>query len=357
MNSGDIDDLLVNVDENVDENPALKDDTSKKLLKEQEPLKEEENPAASLKLHSTSDLSYLENLDSDNSKNEDDDYEKKIKEELSLDQTEIAGEAYEKKINDKIQPAAEDKDTEIKFTKVNFIIRGTRTWNIREPYIIPINNDKLDNDYNDLNKTFYFVKVEEKEQNIQGEMKRAMFKYIRNPEKDIIQEYTEFINNRLFSLTAELGNYFGFQKDKLHLFIYHLGVLTIYKIIIITFQTDKVGYCFKLLADNNVVKYIPIEFVKEMILLWHNDNINSTVFQYDGIIEYNDLKRVVSRRYTSEYEKYNGKLEDLISKSNANISTFDREQIFKSKWDEWFGKTNIVIYNRFLERTIFKMVK
>ena len=188
-------------------------------------------------------------------------------------------------------------------------------------------------------------------------MKRAMFKYIRNPEKDIIQEYTEFINNKLFSLTAELGNYFGFQKDKLHLFIYHLGVLTLYKIIIIIFQTDKIGYCFKLLADNNVVKYIPFEFIKEMILIWHNDNINSTVFQYDGIIEYNDLKRVVSRRYTSEYEKYNSKLDDLISKSNANISTFDREQIFKSKWDEWFGKTNIVIYNRFLERTIFKMVR
>jgi hypothetical protein len=378
MKSGDIDDLLVNVDENYEGTPATKEtlkESSKELSKENESLKEKESvkktdsvkdsskekesliniakALASPKVYQASDLAFLENIDSDKSTEEYDEYEKKIKEELSLDRAEVFSEDSGKK--EKIQTAGDD--TRIKFTKVNFILKGTRTWNTREPYVMPIDYDKLNTDYKDLNRTFYLVKEGENEQKIQGEMKRAMFKFVRNPESNIIQEYIEFINGKLFSLTAELGNYFGFQKDKLHLFVYHLGVLTLYKIIIITFQAVQTGYCFKLFADNNVVKYIPFEFVKEMIFKWHNDNISNNDFPFDGIIEYNDMKRVVSRRYTADYETYNSKLDALISKSNLNISSSDREQIFKSKWDEWFGKTNILIYNRFLERTIFKMVK
>jgi hypothetical protein len=359
MKSGDIDDLLINVDENFEEKQASNDKETLKInesSKKQEPAKDTGQTFVSQKSHPASDSSFLENIDSDNLKDEDDDYEKQIKEELSLDKPEITDEDSKEKLKGESQKKAE-QDIEKNFPKINFHIRGTRSWNTREPYVIQINNDKLNSDYKDLFRTFYLVNKDENEQNIQGEMRRAMFKFVRNPEKNIIQEYTEYINSKLFSLTAELGNYFGFQKDKLHLFIYHLGVLTLYKIVIITFQVSKIGYCFKLLADNNVVKYIPLEFVKEMILKWHNDNINSSEFPYDGIIEYNELKRLVSRRYTSEYEKYNSKLDDIIAKSKASISLFDREQIFKSKWDDWFGKTNIVIYNRFLERTIFKMIK
>jgi hypothetical protein len=372
MKSGDIDDLLVNVDENYEGTPAAKEtlkESSKELSKDKESLKEKDSvkdstkgkeeliniakSLASPKVYQASDLAFLENIDSDKTTEEYDEYEKKIKEELSLDHAEVSRKDSGKK--EKIIKA--EDDAKIQFTKVNFILKGTRTWNTREPYVMPVDYDKLNNDYKDLNRTFYLIKEGENEQQIQGEMKRAMFKFVRNPESNIKQEYIEFINGKLFSLAAELGNYFGFQKDKLHLFVYHLGVLTLYKIIIITFQAVQIGYCFKLFADNNVVKYIPFEFIKEMILKWHNDNISSIDFPFDGIIEYNDIKRIVSRRYTAEYETYNSKLDALISKSNLSVSSFEREQIFKSKWDEWFGKTNILIYNRFLERTIFKMVK
>ncbi|MBN2403025.1 MAG: hypothetical protein JXN64_11580 [Spirochaetes bacterium] len=362
MKSGDIDDLLLNVDENFDENPQSKGEELKGSSAEKESLKEKESQkdtAKSIslsKMHESADLSFLENVDSDDSKDEYDEYEKKIKEELSLDHSEDAGRDPAEKTGEEIQAETENI-TKIKIEKVKFILRGTRTWNTREPYVLPVNYDKLNIDYKDLYKTFYLIKVQSDGQNIQGEMKRAMFKFIRNPEKYIIHEYTEFINNNLFSLTAELGNYFGFQNENLQLFVYHLGILTLYKIIIIRFQTDKIGYCYKLQADNNVVRYIPFEFVKEVILQWHNDNIIGNDYPYDGIIEYNDLKRVVSRRYTSEYEKYNSKLDDLISKSKLSTSASDRDEIFKSKWDDWFGKTNILVYNRFLERTIFKIVK
>jgi hypothetical protein len=360
MKIGDIDNLLENIDGNFEEKPASGEGSAKEKEqdppKKQEPLKDSARTILSQKPRQTADLSFLENIDRDDSKDEDEDYERRIKEELSLDQTEITGEDSREKLKDDAHKKAEE-DIDKNYPKVNFIIRGTRTWNTREPYVIQIDKEKLKIDYKDLLRTFFLVRGGEKEQNIQGEMRRSMFKFVRDPGKNIIQEYTEYISDKLFGLTAELGNYFGFQKEQLHLFIYHLGALTLYKIIILTFQAAKIGYCFKLLPDNNVVKYIPLEFVKEVILKWHNENINSSELVYDGIIEYNELKRQVSRRYTSEYEKYNSKLDDLLAKSNANISLSDREQIFKSKWDDWFGKTNIAIYNRFLERTIFKMVK
>ncbi len=354
MKIGDIDNLLASVDGNLDEKP----------VPEENPLKEKESPEngeqakdlSSQKYRQPADLSFLENIDADTSKDEADNYEKKIKEELALEQPKTAGERPEEKLKVETHKKAEE-DIDKNYPKVKFIIRGTRTWNTREPYVIQIDREKLKNDYKDLLRTFYLVKADEKEQNVQGEMKRAMFKFVRDPEKNIIQEYTEFIDGKLFELTAEFGNYFGFQKDQLHLFVYHLGVLTLYKIIVLTLQTGKTGYCFKLLPDNSVVRYIPLEFVKEVILKWHNDNIDSGEYPYDGIIEYNEMKRQVSRRYTSEYEKYNSRLDDLIAKSNANITQSEREQIFKSKWDDWFGKINILIYNRYLERTIFKMVK
>ena len=44
-----------------------------------------------------------------------------------------------------------------KFETVDFIVKGTRTWNTREPYIAPLIYKKLESDYKSLNNTFYFI--------------------------------------------------------------------------------------------------------------------------------------------------------------------------------------------------------
>ena len=371
MNSDDIDDFLSNIDENFDESNASADSSKLDSSAEKNPLKElNKESFKEIKLsndvkeikniprtHDTSDLSFLENIDPDVSGNNNEEYEKKIKEELSQEQHGNKSEESLEK-SKTVSPAVKPEDSENEIPEVNFIIKGTRSWNTREPYVLPVNHDKLKNDYKDLTRTFYIIKAQDKEQNIHGEMKRAMFKFMRDAgEKDILQGYPGFVIERLFLLTEELSNYFGFQKDKVNLFIYHLGVLTLYKIILSTFETSGTGYCYKIVADNKVSKYIPLEFVKEIVLKWHNENISNNDLPFDGIIEYNEIKRIVSGRYTAEYEKYNSKLDASVAKSNVTLSPSDREQIFKTKWNEWFGKKNILIYNRFLERTIFKMVK
>ena len=370
MNPDDIDDILSNLDENTDESGTLTDSSENEPPKEKEPpkdLKKESvketklsNPASNAEIssgtHEPVDMSFLENIDSDVSEN-DVEYEKKIKEELSREQAEKIEEENKERIKNS-KTADKVEDTEKKYSKINFIVKGTRSWNTREPYALPVNYDKLKNDYKDLNRTFYIIKNEDKEQNIHGEMKRAMFKFIRDAgEKDILQAYNDFVNERLFLLMEEYGNYFGFRQEKLNLFMYHLGVLTLYKIILVAFEASKIGHCYKIVGDNKVSKYIPLELLKEIILKWHNDNISSIDLPFDGIIEYNEIKRIISARYTAEFEKYNSKLDASVAKSNLTLSASDREQIFKTKWDEWFGKINILVYNRFLERTIFKMVK
>ncbi len=362
MNHGDIDDLLINMNDNLDEAGKSKD-----------PLKETERSPASpgykpaekkeikeekkerITKHNTphEDLSFLDSIDSNKSTDGGEGFEEKP-DEISEELPETGD--NKKAEENIIEPATGDKQ-EAEFKAFEFILRGKRSWNTREPYIANINHEKLNADYQDLIKTFYFIKENIQEQVIQSEMKRAMFKFIRAPEKNVFEEYSEFINSRLSSLVADLAKNFSFPQEQLHLFIYHLGVITLYKIIISAFQDSKSGYCFKLLPGNSVVKYIPAEFIKQMILKWHNDNINSNDIPYDAIIEYNEVKRVISGFYMAEYEKCNKKLDDIMEKSNKNISKLDRDQIFKSKWDEWFGKTNIFVYNRFLDRTVFKMIK
>ena len=346
MKNDNIDDLLVNLDENPEGLPVSKSSS-----------KSADKPAIPPKTSKPSELSFLDDIDSKTSSDEYNEYKDKLAKELSEAIQEVSDEDKEKETEESYnkKPAATaEKDKKI-LDKTEFIVRGTRTWNTREPYILTVIPEKLNIDYADMLKTFYFVKEEDKSSAVQGEVKRSMFKFIRDPEKNVIKDYTDFINSRLFSLTAEVGNNYGFQKEKLHLFMYHLGVSTLHKILIASLQTLKSGYCFKLLTGNNVVRYIPIEYIKLIIFQWHNNNIKDDNLPYDGIIEYNEMKRIVSRKYTSEYEKYNSKLEDLLAKSNINANKAEREYIFKGKWDEWFGKTNILIYNRFLERTIFKI--
>ncbi|MFH0975979.1 MAG: hypothetical protein V1874_09375 [Spirochaetota bacterium] len=350
MKYDDIDDLLINIEESQGQLKASKEEPAKK-----ESPKKPEKPAESSNIHETTDLSFLENVDSNDPAEKNREFEESLKQAVVESKDEEPDKSAEKKPEEKPRPIKTEKQPA--FTSVVFKVRGTRSWNTREPYVIEISEEKLDSDYKDLTRTFYFIKEQDSEQAVQSEMKRALFKFIRGSGKNITDEYSAFIGSRLFSLVADWGTEFGFQKDMLHLFVYHLGVLSLYKILLLTFQSGKTGYCFKALTGNNVVKYIPQEFIKELILKWHNENINSNALQYDGIIEYNELKRVVSKKYSAEFEKINSRLDDLIAKSNLNVSPPDREQILKSKWDEWFGKINILIYNRFLERTIFKMVK
>ncbi len=356
MKSEDLDELLLNIDGNEDEIALQKKIQENKSGSSSVIQKQNNN----LNQNSKDNISFLEEIDSSTS-NDYAEYNNIPEEKLSPeDVSEILGtksEQANKEVNEASEPITNNKSA-IEFETVKFILKGTRTWNTREPYIAPVNTEKLKADHEDLNATFYFISEPGKESFIIGEMKRSMIKYIKGSRENITDDYSQFLINKISFHINALGSNFGFQGDRLYFFIYHTGVLTLHSIIMNEFKSSKIGYCFKLMAGNSLVKYIPSEYIKEMILKWHNDNFNNRDLPYDGIIEFNELKKQISSRYSEEVEKYNSRIETLTNQSNINTkSSAEREQFIKSKRDEFFGNSVILIYNRFLERTMFKSIK
>jgi hypothetical protein len=384
MSYGDIDDLLINIDDNSDENlksgklsenasadassqeGASTKETEKsfsisdyhaEVAKERQhsPIIEQKDNKIPSGIHNE-DLSFLDNIDSDAFSSEEVFDSSGTNEELSETAEFEEKSGKDSKVDEEIDNKNIEKSAEKSREKVEFILRGRRSWNTRDPYNVNLSQEKLFADYEDLRRTFYFVSENAQEQAIHGDMKRAMFKFIRDPDKNIIEEYSEFIFKKMSQSFSGIAKNFDLPENKSLLFIYHLGISTLCKIILSLFQDSKTGSCFKLMTGNSVIKYMPSEFIKETAVKWHNEHIGNDI-QFDSILEYNELKRVVSKCYLIEYEKYNKKLDDLIVKSNLNIGRSDRDQLFKKKWNDWFGKINIFVYNRFLERTIFKAVK
>ncbi len=238
---------------------------------------------------------------------------------------------------------------------VKFTVKGTRTWNTREPYIISINNDRLKENYDDLAETIYFVDSPENESSIQGKIKLSLLRNISGDSKELVSKYKEFLYRLIINFINEISHSFPLKDEKQKLFIYHTGAYTLYRILIASLQSLKIGHCYKRIQDNRVTRFFPSEYIKVAVLNWYEDNINIFNLPFDGIHEFNDLKRIVTSEYYYELEKYNKKMDELVIKLNLSTDKkFNREEYMKNKWDEWFGSTNIVIYNRFIERTIFK---
>ena len=237
---------------------------------------------------------------------------------------------------------------------VQFTVRGTRSWNTRVPYVIRMHSQKLERDYSDLSNSFIFLDDSDAGSDLEGGIRIAMLKFLRDRTQNIIEGYREFICRTIDAHVVEIGDYFSFQDEKLKLFIFHLGPFSMYRIVVNRFQNERIGFCYKHLEGNKVSQFLPFEFIKETVLGWFEKNINECELQFDRIQEFDEFRRTVSKRYYAELDRITGVIDEVIKKSNLeykrNINKFE---LFKGKWNQWFGLANIVIYKRFIEKTIF----
>ena len=136
------------------------------------------------------------------------------------------------------------------------------------------------------------------------------------------------------------------------LFIYHAGPLTLYKYIREMFSNKKYGYCYKYLPGNKASRFFPEEFIKEIVMKWFEENINTLDLPFDSIQKYEEIKKIVSSRYYRDLRVFNGRLEQLNEKLGPDRS-ISRAKLFQLKGGEWFGQLNLEIYRRFLGGAIF----
>ncbi len=270
----------------------------------------------------------------------DDDYV--LKETRGDEPADDVPQEYEGAVEDSFSPA-------IKFT-----IRGTRPWNTRVPYVIRMNGEKLERDYSDLSNSFIFLDDSATGSNLEDGIRIAMLKFLRDKTQNITEGYRNFIFRIIDFHVRGIGDFFDFKDEKLKLFIFHLGPFSIYRMIINRFQNQKIGYCYKHLGGNRVSKFIPFEFIKEAVLEWCEKNINEYDLQFDRIQEFDEFRRTVSKRYYAEMDRITNVIDEVIKKSNLDYKTnINKFELFRSKWNQWFGLANIVIYKRFIEKTIF----
>ncbi|MGL4368066.1 MAG: hypothetical protein ACRCUT_00105 [Spirochaetota bacterium] len=265
----------------------------------------------------------------------------------------------ERKIPEKKESSSEDITHQFMRADVaynaRFTVRGTCTWNRTEPYIIKIDQAKLLKDYSDLEYSVYFNDEVPDPVKVNGMVKRAIFKYLRDTSAHIKEPYGEFILKTVSHLTSEISGYLDIPFDRTALFIYHLGPLTVSRAVIDIFQETNLGVCYKLLDDTKVSKFIPQEFIREKTLDWYEDNINNQDIPCDRVSDFAEFKRIATEKYNAERIKSMQKIDHAVEQYYAKTGKqIDKGVFLKSKVKELFGVRNIAVFNRFIDKTIFK---
>jgi hypothetical protein len=244
---------------------------------------------------------------------------------------------------------------EVRELNIPFTIKGTCVWNTREPYIIKIDQNRLIKDYTDLENSIYFNSEIPDKIKVAGMVKRSMIHFLRDSSMHIMKKYGEFILKIIPVRIADIASFFRLTEGNQRLFVYHLAPFTMQRILVDWFNHTEIGQCYKLLPDNKVSKYIPVEFIKEKVLLWFEANINVFEMPFDRVSEYNEMKRLVNDRYNEERIINEKKIDKAIAHYHAQTGkVINREMLAKKKAAELYGSMQIIIYNRFIDKTVFK---
>ncbi len=235
-----------------------------------------------------------------------------------------------------------------------FTVKGTRPWNTKEPYVVAVNREKLEEEEDDLVDSFLFVDRPISEEALQGEIKRGMLKFLTDRSLSIRDGYREFLMRRLTARIDDIAAFFDFSGDA-KLFAYHLGPSTVHRITVLEFNHEKIGQCFKYVSGNRGSRFLPQEFIKSAVLDWFEHNVNSFPLQFDSINRFEDIRKAVSRKYYAEVDAANRKLGEQIKKLGLDRDPkFNRDEYFKTRFNEWFTPAAIAVYIRFVDRTIFR---
>lgn len=234
-----------------------------------------------------------------------------------------------------------------------FTLAGTKSWNRKEPYVIALNHAGLNTEKEYLAKTFHIIDTPEKITTLKEDLRTSLAKFMRKSGPGMLNEYREFLIAQIRTTVHELHDYFKFVDDQKNLFIYHLGPLSIYKMLNEKFTKTKFGDCFWYEAQSGKgIRFIPEEFMKETVLQWFQENINGLNLSFDSIQNYERIAKAVFQSYGIVKRNFLGRLDKLNSQLNPGKQISSKELV-KLKGDKWFGIQNIVAYRRFVEKNIF----
>ncbi len=241
-------------------------------------------------------------------------------------------------------------------SKVPFTVKGTKPWNTREPYILPIDENVLNIEKEDLEYMVYYTKTKLTDDQIRSELRRALLKLTIDKEiYDIVEDFIEFISKKIVSILDESIEYFEISDNDRWLFYYHLGPHTVFRLLLADMQITGQGYCFSSRDGKKIKKLVPYEFLKTIVLEWWENNINNRDLPFDSVNALDLIRRQVSKKYFSEIDEFVAKIDAYLGTLNPEtLKKLDRKSFIKQKALQVYNQKQILIFNRYVDKTIFK---
>ncbi len=269
----------------------------------------------------------------------------------------IVEEIKDEELQDEQEREEKTGSVEEETTPVNrnhgFTVKGTRSWNTREPYLINISDDKLKQLKEYFSRAFFFIREDIDEETVKSEIKRSFAGFMRNPSKNISEEYKEFIFKLIISEVESIIRFFNIPDNKRDIFIYHVGPFSIHKSVISKFK-KKMGLAYRYdVSGRRAVSFFPDEYIKLKVLEWYEENINKKELQFDSVQIVDELTTLVSRSYHEEKKKFSKKLNKINYRLGPG-KMINSQELLRLKGDEWFGSGCIEVYKRFISKTIFR---
>lgn len=236
----------------------------------------------------------------------------------------------------------------------DFSVKGTRSWNTREPYTISISSSKYDKDLIRLEKSFCYIPPGFKsDAELKRYVNRELLRYrTHSSSGSILNDYIVFIQGEIVRETGSLLDYFKVDQSERSVFIYHLGPLTIYKILSSIFHKKKYGSCCMLSEENKTIMFFPDEFIKVQTLHWFEENISSLDIPFDSVHYFDKFKKNVTKNYHAVLSKFDQRHAELNRKLGSKREV-SKSELLRLKGESWFGSANIEVYKRYVPRTIF----
>lgn len=239
---------------------------------------------------------------------------------------------------------------------VPFTVKGSKPWNTHEPYILSIDENVLNIEKEDLEYMVYYTKKQVTDEQIKSELRRALLKLTIDKEQyDIVEDFIEFMNKKIVSILNEGFEYFEIFDNDQWLFYYHLGPHTLFRLLLADIQITGEGYCFSSRDGKKIKKLIPYEFLKTIVLEWCQNNVNNRDLPFDSVNALDLIRRQVSKKYFSEIDEFVAKIDAYLGTLNPEIlKKLDRKLFIKQKASQVYNQKQILIFNRFVDKTIFK---
>ncbi|MBE7412767.1 MAG: hypothetical protein L6Q54_01880 [Leptospiraceae bacterium] len=231
--------------------------------------------------------------------------------------------------------------------KLSFRTRvvGTKEWNKNDSYVLEVEQSELTKEYEKFDYSS-FVSLKPGEFDTPPTLASAMVR--KNSGHTQRARYEQVIKALFDFITTNLGEKdFPKATDEPHVFLYHIGPVVIYNIILEDMSRRNFGHIY-CVEKNSLSKIFPENIVKYLIIrYWNEKYLDISDSLVDSYIHFSKGVQFVRAYYKNLYDQGASTRKGLIGES------LDIDSYMKENAGKFFGYRRIQVFRRFVSNSIF----